>query len=59
VQPLDFRDNHRLCRHPRRMISRQGTGDLLEVLKPHSDMEPVKHWQFGDAGVGENAPESP
>jgi hypothetical protein len=21
-------------------------------------MEPVKHWQFGDAGVGENAPET-
>ena len=43
VQPFDLLDDHRLRRHPRRMISRQGAGDLLEVLKPHTDMEPVKN----------------
>jgi hypothetical protein len=58
VQPLDFRDDHRLCRHSRRMISRQRAGDLLEVLKPHTDVEPVKNWQFSDVGVGETAPET-
>jgi hypothetical protein len=36
VQPLDLGDNQRLCRYPRRMISRQGAGDLLEVLKPQN-----------------------
>jgi hypothetical protein len=55
VQPLDLRGDHRLRRHPRRMISRQGAGDLLEVLKPRTDVEPVKNRRRGDAGIGENA----
>jgi hypothetical protein len=37
------------------MISRQGAGDLLEVLKPRTDVEPVKNRRRGDAGIGENA----
>jgi hypothetical protein len=41
--------------HPRRIIRRQGAGDLLQVLKSHSDVEPVEDRQFGDAGTGQNA----
>jgi hypothetical protein len=57
VQRLDLRDDHRLRRHPRRLINRQGAGDLLEVLKPHTDVEPVKNRRRGDAGIGENTPD--
>ena len=32
VQPLDLGDDHRLRRHPCRIIGRQAAGDLLEVL---------------------------
>jgi hypothetical protein len=28
------------------------------VRKPHTDVEPVKNWQFSDARVRENAPET-
>jgi hypothetical protein len=28
------------------------------MFKPHSDMEPVKSWRFGDTGIGENASKS-
>src|ERR1700722_1007828 len=40
------------------MISRQGAGDLLEVLKPHPDVEPVKNRRRCDAGIGETMPET-
>jgi hypothetical protein len=39
------------------VIGRQGAGDLLEVLKPHTDVEPVKNRRRDDAGIGENTPE--
>jgi hypothetical protein len=56
MQPLDLRDDHRLGRHPRRIIGRQGAGDLLQVLSPHGDMKPVEKRWSGNAGIGENAP---
>jgi hypothetical protein len=58
VQSLDLHDNHRLRRYPRRCIRRQGAGDLLQVLKSHSDVKPVENRQFGDAGIGQNAPKA-
>jgi hypothetical protein len=54
VQPLHLLDDH----HPRRIIGRQAAGCLLEVLKPHADVEPVENRQLGDAGISENAPQS-
>jgi hypothetical protein len=40
VQPFDFLDDHRPCRGPFRVIGRQTTGNLLQMLEPHGDMEP-------------------
>jgi hypothetical protein len=57
VQSLDLCHDYRLRRHPRRTVSRQSVGDLLQVLEPHGDMEPVEHRRPGDVGIGENAPE--
>ena len=56
--PLHLLDDHSLRRDPRRIISRQGAGCLLEVLEPHADVEPVENRQLGDAGISENAPQS-
>jgi hypothetical protein len=39
VQALDFRDDHSLRRHPRRIVARQIIGDLLQVLKSHADLD--------------------
>ncbi len=54
AQALDPLDDHRLRRHPRRVIRRQAVGDLLQVLQPHGDVEPVEHRRRGDAGAGPN-----
>src|SRR3954466_11442413 len=51
VQTVNLRDNHRLRRRPGRIIRRQATGDLLEVLQPHTDMEPIQNGRLGDAGI--------
>ena len=63
VQPLQLLlDDHRLRRHPRRIIGRAGRWLLLEVLEPHADVEPVENWQLGDAGISEECaavPEHP
>ena len=32
AQTLDLFDDHRLGRHPWRIVGRQGTGDLLQLL---------------------------
>ena len=40
LQPFDLLDDHRLRRHPRRIIGRQTAGCLLEVLQAHADVEP-------------------
>jgi hypothetical protein len=53
AQPFDFLDDDHLCRHPCRMISRQGAGDWFEVLKPHTDVEPVKNRRSRDVGIGD------
>lgn len=45
-------------RYPRRCIRRQPAGDLLQVLKSHSDVKPVENRQFGDSDVGQNAPKA-
>jgi hypothetical protein len=58
VQPLHLLDDHRLRRHPCRIIGRQAAGCLLEVLEPHADVEPVENRQLSDAGISENAPQS-
>jgi hypothetical protein len=55
VHALDFRDGRRLLRHPQRIVARQTVGDLLQVLKSHSDVDPVQKRRRGDAGFGENA----
>ena len=57
AQSLDLRDDHRLRRPSRRVLVRQHAGDLLQVLQPHGDVEPVEHRRRGDAGVGQDAPE--
>ena len=44
-----------LRRHPRRIIGRQGAGDLLQMLEPHANVKPVEDRRFGDAGIGQNA----
>ena len=54
---LDLRDDHRLRRPSRQVLVRQHAGDLLQVLQPHGDVEPVEHRRRGDAGVGQDAPE--
>ena len=48
-----------LRRHPRRIIGRQATGCLLEVLEPYADVEPVENRQLGDAGISENRAADP
>ena len=58
VQALDLRDNHRLRRHPCRVIRRQTAGCLLQVLQPHGDVEPVEHRRLGDTGISQNAPQA-
>jgi hypothetical protein len=57
VQPLDFRDDHRLRRGLLRIIGRQAFGDLLQMLEPHADMKPVEDRHLGDASIGENEPQ--
>src|SRR5208337_4150496 len=57
VQARDLRDNHRLRRHPCRVIRRQTAGRLLQVLQPHGDVEPVEHRRLGDTGISQNAPQ--
>ena len=54
VQALDFPDDHCLRRRPRRIVARQSAGDLLQVLKSHSNVKPIEKRRRGDAGVGEN-----
>ena len=56
MQSLDFRDDHSLGRHTRRIAGRQRAGDLSEMLKSHSDMKPVEDRRLGDARIDENAP---
>src|SRR5271165_661243 len=56
AQALDLLDDHRLRRHPCRIVGRQCAGDLLQVLQPHGDVKPVEDRQLGDAGIGENTP---
>src|SRR5271166_3664876 len=51
LDALDLRDNHRLRRHPCRVIRRQTAGCLLQVLQPHGDVEPVEHRRLGDTGI--------
>ena len=51
AQALDPLDNHNLRLGPSRIINRQVSGDLLQVLETCGDMEPN-----GDAGIGESAP---
>jgi len=41
VQALDLGYDQRFCCHPLRVVSRQCAGDLLEVLEPHGNVEPV------------------
>ena len=55
MQPLDLRDDHRLCRHPCGIVGRQAGGDLLQVLEPHGDMKPIQDRRSDDAGIGKNA----
>jgi hypothetical protein len=55
AQALNFPDNHRLRRRPRRIVARQSVGDLPQVLKSHSNVESIEKRRCGDAGVGENA----
>src|SRR3954454_7309913 len=57
AQSLDLRDDHRLPRPSRRVLVRQRAGDLLQVLQPHGDVEPVEHRRRSDAGVGQDASE--
>ena len=57
AQSLDLRDDHRLRRPSRQVLVRQHAGDLLQVLQPHGDVEPVEHRRCDDAGVGQDAPE--
>src|ERR1019366_2856193 len=54
VQSLNLRDDHCLRGYPWGIVSRQRIGDLLQVLKSHSDMEPVQDRQIVDASIGEN-----
>jgi hypothetical protein len=56
VQSLDFRGDHSLGRHTRRIAGRQRAGDLPEMLKSHSDMKPVGNRRLDDASIDENAP---
>jgi hypothetical protein len=58
AQKVDHLDDHRLRRHWCRAICRQTAGDLLQVLQPHGDVEPVKDRRLGDASLGENASEA-
>ena len=58
MQPVNLRDDHGLRRRARGIASRQPVRDLFEVLKPHSDVEPVENRRFRDASASENAPES-
>jgi hypothetical protein len=58
VQALNFPDDRSLRRGPRRIVARQSVGDLLQVLKSHSNVEPIEKRCRGNAGVGENAPKS-
>src|SRR4051794_33520283 len=41
----------------RPVLVRQHAGDLLQVLQPHGEVEPVEYRRCGDAGVGQDAPE--
>ena len=58
AQALDLLDDHRLRRHPRRVIGGQSAGYLLQVLQPHRDVEPVEDRRLGDAGGGQYGSES-
>jgi len=55
TQSVYLGDDHNLRRHAREIAGRQRAGDLLKVLKSHSDMESVKNRRFGDAGISEYA----
>src|SRR4051812_38065822 len=58
VQTLNLSNDHRLRLHPTRLVGRQHFGRLLRVLKPHSDVEPVKDRQARDTGIGQNGPQT-
>ena len=38
-----------------RIIGREAAGDVLQMLQPHADGNPVERRQLDDAGIGENA----
>ena len=46
-QSLDLHDDHRLRRHPRRIIGQQGAGDLLQMLEPHANVKPCVDGPMG------------
>ncbi len=53
AQPFDLLDDRRLRLHPRRIIGRQCVSDLLQVLQPHRDVEPIQDRRLGDASGGQ------
>src|SRR5882757_2866052 len=54
VQSLNLRDDHCLRHYAWWIVGRQRIGDLFQVLKSHSDMEPVQDRRIVDAGIDEN-----
>ena len=58
VQALNFPDDHSRRRLARWSVARQTAGDLLQVLKSHSDVKPVEKRRCGDTRASENVPKS-